>query len=92
MRDCSPSVYRRKLKSEAKLESSLSYFSFKRWKHTRFQPGFDAVNLHGRTLVSCSTRSISATARGMRCRPAVQQGRTRFPCSPIPFDVQLQHL
>jgi hypothetical protein len=33
-------VKRRKLQLEARLETGLSYFSFKRKKHTRFQHGF----------------------------------------------------
>jgi hypothetical protein len=54
-------VYRRQLNLKANLESSLSYFSFKRLLITyrRYQRGFDRVNLH---------RPTEAVRRSLRRR------------------------
>ena len=47
-------LWRRKLKSKAKLESRMSYFRFKALSSRRFQLGFHRFNLHRLTLRAAS--------------------------------------
>jgi len=52
-------LYRRKLNLKAKLESSISHFSFQALNSRRFQHGFHRLNLHRLTLARIKSHTSS---------------------------------